>query len=154
VSRILPGALLVLLGACSAAPRPAASAPAAQSPLPLAELPPQTLPDGRCALFLWERTDGPGRRILMATAAPGLVRIVWRGVSTDLPQTAASGEPLLGLSPKASYGDARLSIDLDLDFAGGTPLAGGHVVREGSLAFTPAGGDSVVVGVAGLIGCG
>jgi hypothetical protein len=152
VSRLAFAAALLLAG-CAAAPRPGV-APPPQSPLPLAELPAQALPKGRCALFLWERAAGPGRRILMVTAQPGQARVVWRGAVVDLPQTAASGEAAYGIAPKASYAGAGLTIDLDLDFAAGTPLAGGLVVRDGSLAFTPAGGDTVIVGVAGLIGCG
>lgn len=152
MTRLALAAALLLAG-CAAAPR-TGSAPPPQSPLPLAELPAQALPKGRCALFLWERAAGPGRRILMATAQPGAARIAWRGGIVDLPQTAASGEAVFGIAPTASYRGTGLSIDLALDFAAGTPLAGGLVVREGSLSFTPAGGDTVIVGVAGLIGCG
>lgn len=154
IRAVLPPLLAALLvGGCAASPR-AASALPPQSALPLAELPAQALPKGRCALFLWERTAGPPRRILMATAQPGLARIVWRGATVDLAQTGGSGDAVFGLTPRAGYAGSGVAIDLDLDFAGGSPLAGGLVVREGSLAFTPAGGDTVIVGVAGLIGCG
>ena len=146
-------AALILLAGCAATPRSAPVA-APSSPLPFAELPAQTLAKGQCALFLWERAAGPGRRILMATPQPGVARVAWRGAVVDLPQAGGSGDAVFGLTPRASYADARGNLDLDLDFGSGAPLAGGLIVRTGSLSFTPAGGDTVVVAVAGLIGCG
>jgi hypothetical protein len=121
----------------------------AQPPGPLAELPPQTLEQGRCALFLWDR--GSGTRIAMLGNAPPLFRAVIDGRLTDLPQDGASGTAVLGFAPIARYRSASRQYEVALTIL---PTGnGGAVVRDGSLTITESDGGALVIPVAGILGC-
>lgn len=122
-------------------------------PLPLAELPPQVLPPGQCALFLWDRTSS--RRIARVDAS-GLL-LMQGGKPLLLPPAMAdngradASNAVLGVPPQGRYGNTALAASTDLVI---TPSpVGGAVVRDGALTLTPAGGDAVVLPVAGVIGC-
>lgn len=134
-----------------------AAALAVAGVLPLDELPPQRLAPQQCALFLWDRDSQ--RRIAMASSAPpapaagaspGLT-IVTGGRIQRLAATDSAGVPVLGFAPHASYRGGDLTITTDLGIEP-TPV-GGAIVRDGTLTLTLADGTTVVVPVAGLIGC-
>ncbi len=121
---------------------------AAADPLPLAELPPQKLPRGACALVLWDKSSR--RRVAMALQQPAALRIVRDGAVLDLPASAAEGLAIAGFAPVAAFAGSGLSIRWQLTIEG---IAGGGIVRDGSLALTLADGTDIVTPVAGLIGC-
>lgn len=123
---------------------------ASASLLPLAELPPQTLAPNSCAMFLWERASQ--QRVLMAVAQPPVIRINSGGVR-DLARRDASGTPVMGFAPRASYADARLTITLNLDIAPNPAAVGGAAIRQGVMTVTGPDGAAIVTPVAGLIGC-
>lgn len=127
----------------------AAALSQAVSQLGLGELPPQVMAPNSCALFLWDRASE--KRVVMATANPGVVRVVRGGRTLDLPQLRADGTPVLGFMPHARYGDAALSVGLDLDIVASE--GGGAVIRNGAVTVTEADGSAVVAPVAGLVGC-
>lgn len=122
---------------------------AAVSPLGLGELPPQVMQPNSCALFLWDRASE--KRVVMALANPATVRVMRGGKTIDLAQSSADGAPVLGFAPHARYGDAALSIGLDLDIVASE--GGGAVIRNGAVTVTEADGSAVVAPVAGLVGC-
>jgi hypothetical protein len=127
-----------------------AAATAAVPVLPLAELPPQTLAPNSCAMFLWDRTSE--KRVVMAVAQPPFIRINSGGVR-DLGRRDASGTPVMGFSPRASFADAKLTITLDLVIKPNPASVGGAVIRDGVMITTAPDGESIVSPVAGLIGC-
>lgn len=123
---------------------------AAASALPLAELPPQTLAPNSCAMFLWDRASQ--QRVLMAVAQPPTIRINSGGVR-DLARRDASGTPVMGFAPRASFADAKLTITLALEIIPSPAAVGGAAIREGVMTVTGPDGVAVVTPVAGLIGC-
>jgi hypothetical protein len=136
------------------APPPAPALPAAPpGPIgPLAELPPQTLGPGQCALFLWERAPS-ARRLAMLSAAPPFARVMTADGPRDLAQTEGAGEPRFGLTPEAAYADATLRLRVDLRFEDAQGLVGGALARDGALAVEGPDGETVVIPVAGILGC-
>lgn len=135
--------LALLLAAGDPQPPPPTQA------LPLAELPPQKLARGSCALVLWDKASR--RRVAMATREPTALRIVHNGTLQLLAPTDAGGLAVAGFAPEAGFagGGIRLRWQLAID-----SVAGGGIVRDGSLALTLADGTEIVTPVAGLIGCG
>jgi hypothetical protein len=149
----LPAAAQERGGRRQAAPPPAAPQAAPPGPIgPLAELPPQTLAPGQCALFLWERAPS-ARRLAMLSAAPPFARVMTATGQRDLSQIAAAGEPRFGLTPEASYGDGALTLSVDLRFEEAQGLVGGALARDGALSVAIAGGETLVIPVAGILGC-
>lgn len=139
-------AVLLLAAAQGMATQP--SPPAAV--LPFDELPPQTLAPQSCAMFLWDRASR--RRIIMATAAPPVVRVIIGGKPVVLAATQpGTGAAVMGFPQRSSFGDATLQITLDLAIIASD--GGGAVIRDGVIIVARAGGDTVVAPVAGLVGC-
>lgn len=136
----MPALLLLLLMAAATAP----------PLLPLAELPAQTLAPNSCAMFLWDRASE--RRVLMAMAQPPTIRINSGGVR-DMAQRSASGAPVMGFAPNATYADTTLTIALTLTITPNAAGIGGAVIRDGVMTITGPDGAAIVTPVAGLIGC-
>ncbi len=139
--------MMFLLALLLATADPAPAPPPTQA-LPLAELPPQKLARGSCALVLWDKASR--RRVAMATREPTTLRIVHNGVLQLLAATDAGGLAVAGFAPEAGFagGGVRLRWQLAIE-----SVAGGGIVRDGSLALTLADGTEIVTPVAGLIGC-
>jgi hypothetical protein len=137
------------------APPPPLSTPLAKlvDGLPVGPLPRQELAVGQCAAFLWTQTPGHAL-VAMVSATPALIRYAPDGVVTDLPRTAMSGDDTYGLTPKSSYAGSGASIDINLTIEQRAALKDGAAVPEGTISISRAGADTVVVPVAGLIGCG
>jgi hypothetical protein len=136
----MPGLLLPLLLATATA----------EPLLPLAELPAQTLAPNSCAMFLWDR--GSERRVLMAIAQPPTIRINNGGVR-NMAQRSASGAPVMGFAPNATYADQTLTITLALTIKPDAGGIGGAVIRDGVMTMTGRDGAAIITPVAGLIGC-
>lgn len=161
--KLTAAALIVTLLAVPAAarkkevpppPPPATIAlPASIDGLPIGVLPKQDLAAGQCAAFLWTRT--PARALVaMVSANPALFRYAPGGVVTDLARTTAAGDTKFGLTPVAHYvaGDTQIDIDLTIEERG--DLKDGAAVPAGTISIARAGADTVIVPVAGIIGCG
>lgn len=121
--------------------------------LPIGTLPKQELGAGQCAAFLWTRT--PARALVaMVSANPAQFRYAPGGVVTDLALTSQSGDAKFGLAPVASFvgGDARVDLDLTIEERG--DLKDGAAVPAGTISIGRTGADTVIVPVAGIIGCG
>ena len=139
--------LLFPLALQAAAAAPATAADALQ---PIGR---QQLPAKGCAAFLWSVADR--QLVAMAQGDPTLLRIAPGGRTLDLPRDASAaavaGE--FGLPATGIYRAGDLTITTDLQIVRDPALTGGAKVPSGSLRIDRAGRDSVVMPVAGLIGC-
>jgi len=162
---MLPLALLIIAVPAAAQdraplkPAPASSAPQIIEPLvssvdglPISALPPQRLPAKGCAAFLWTRTPSMAL-VAMASTDPASLRLTIDGKVTDLPISAQNGIGGLGYSQITEYRakgtTATLQIVVKTD--AGTPKSGS--ISDATLRIDRAGQASVVIPVAGAIGC-
>jgi hypothetical protein len=118
----------------------------------LGDLPPQPALAGQCALFIWVRAEPP-QRVAMAREQPASLRIIIDGTQRDLPLLGRQGEPVAGFAPKSHYGDATITVRLDLAIVVRDGLSQGAVFNQGVLRLERQGGESAVYPVGGLIGC-
>lgn len=120
--------------------------------LPISALPPQRLPAKGCAAFLWTRTPSMAL-VAMATTDPASLRLTIDGKVTDLPISAQNGIGGLGYSQITEYRGkgttATLQIVVRTDAS--TPKSGS--ISDATLRIDRAGRASVVIPVAGAIGC-
>jgi len=120
--------------------------------LPISALPPQRLPAKGCAAFLWTRTPSMAL-VAMATTDPASLRLTIDGKVADLPISAQNGIGGLGYSQITEYRGkgttATLQIVVKTDAS--TPKSGS--ISDATLRIDRAGKPSVVIPVAGAIGC-
>lgn len=124
---------------------------ALQSVPALQALPRQALPARGCAAYLWSRADR--RLVALAGADPASLRIALDGRATDYPRDGQTGAAAFGFAERTTYRSGDVTLTLDIAVAPREDLADGAAVPDGALTVTRAGGDAVVVPVAGLIGC-
>jgi len=159
--------LLALLVTAPAAAQEAASskAPPVSPPAPhvidpassvdglaISALPAQRLPAKGCAAFLWTRTPSMAL-VAMATTDPASLRLPIDGKVTDLPISAQNGIGGLGYSQITEYRGAGTTATLQVVVKtdAGTPKSGS--ISDATLRIDRAGRASVVIPVAGAIGC-
>jgi hypothetical protein len=142
---ILP---VLLAGAASAQTPP----PAAIDGLPIGAIPTQALPEKGCAAFLWTAT---GTRALVAKAGadPAQIRLSVGGTLTDLPRTEQHDPGGYGFAGTTQYQAGEVTAVLTMSIATRGDLKDGASVPEATLRIDRTGQDSIVVPVAGLIGC-
>jgi hypothetical protein len=120
--------------------------------LPISALPPQRLPAKGCAAFLWTRTPSMAL-VAMAATDPATLRVTIDGKVADLPISAQNGIGGLGYSQITEYrgrgATATLQIVVKTDAS--TPKSGS--ISDATLRIDRAGRASVVIPVAGAIGC-
>ena len=114
-------------------------------------LPRQSLPAKGCAAYLW--SAGDRRFVAMASAEPATLRIVVDGKVVDIARASETGTGDYGFAASTAYAGGDLTATLDLTIARRADLSAGAAVPSGALTIARAGQDSVVVPVAGLIGC-
>jgi hypothetical protein len=135
--------LLVLAAAQSAVP-------ATIDGLPLGGLPRQALPAQGCAAYLF--TTGQ-TRVLAAMAGPASLRLALDGVTADYPRVGEGGAETLGLPLGASYRAGDVTATLDMTIARRSDLTAGAMVPQATLRIDRTGRDTLVVPLAGLVGC-
>ena len=142
---ILP---LLFAGAASAQTAP----PASIDGLPIGAIPTQALPATGCAAFLWTAS---GRRALVALASadPAQLRVSIGGTLTDLPRTEQHGPGGFGFAGVTHYQAGDVTAILTMSIVTRGDLKDGASVPEATLRIDRTGQDSVVVPVAGLVGC-
>jgi hypothetical protein len=129
---------------------PPAAIPAGPPP-PLGAIGPQELPAAGCAVFLW---SAAGDRTLVAMATPARLRLAIDGrPPADLPGTGGEGTTTLGFAARTSYKGGEVSATVDLTIVARSDITAGATVPQGALTVAGPGRDTVVVPVAGLIGC-
>ncbi|MFN3520401.1 MAG: hypothetical protein ACK4YT_13220 [Sphingomonas sp.] len=142
--------MIALLFALAAADPPRTPVPIAG--LPLAALPPQSLPTQGCAAYLF--TAGQGRALVgMASAAPGTLRLALDGRVADYARQNQTGSAGFGFATTTTYHSADVTATLDLAVQTRRDLSQGAVVDSGTLRIDRTGHDTVILPVAGLIGC-
>ncbi len=120
--------------------------------LPIGPLPQQALPSRGCAAYLF--TTGTTRTLAaMVTADPAALRVTIDGKVTDLPRTGATGNALLGFNAENVYraGDAVATVQLTIEIR--QNLTAGAAVPSATLRLDREGRDTVVIPLAGLVGC-
>jgi hypothetical protein len=129
-----------------------AAPPASIDGLPLGVIPRQTLPEHGCAAFLW--SAGTTRALVaMASAEPGSLRLSIDGTITDLPRDAQQGAAGFGFAETTEYRAGTTSATLVMNVKTRGDLKEGAAVPEATLRLDREGKDSVVLPVAGMIGC-
>lgn len=118
--------------------------------LPIAALPQQQLPASGCAAFLW--TKGASRQ-LVAMVTEGALRYAPGGRITDLPRTTIRREGMMGIAADATYTAGSATVAADLTIVQQQGLQQGALIPEGTISIGAAGEETVVVPVAGLVGC-
>lgn len=141
-------ALLIALGVAGQAAVP-------QNPLaglPIDVLPRQALPTRGCAAYLFARGAAPAF-IAVAGADPAQLRLSIGGVETDIMRTSQTGAGSFGFAGVTEYAGGDITAVLDMKIETRGDVKDGAVVDEASLRIDRAGQDSVVVPVAGIVGC-
>jgi len=134
------------------APQPTPAPLSAVDGLPLGAIPKQDLPRQGCAAYLWTAT-GTRAFIAMAGADPARLRLAVDGRITDLERSGQMGGGTFGLAETSTYGGGAISAKLTMRIESRSSITGGGVVSDGILQLDRVGQDSVVVPVAGLVGC-
>jgi hypothetical protein len=111
----------------------------------------QELPAAGCAAFLWSAADRT--LVAMASADPARLRIALDGKPVDLPLAARQRDGGFGLPATAEYRGGDAAATLDLSIVPRADLHDGAAVPQATLRIDRAGRDTLVVPLAGLIGC-
>lgn len=139
---------LLLAGAASAQTPPSASIDG----LPIGAIPTQALPATGCAAFLWT-ASGSRALVAMAKADPAQLRVSIGGKLTDLPRTMQHDPGGFGFAGVTHYQAGDVTAILTMSIVTRGDLKDGASVPEATLRIDRTGQDSVVVPVAGLVGC-
>ena len=91
--------------------------------------------------------------VAMATADPAQLRVSLDGTITDVARTAQQGAGGFGFSGVTEYRGGAVSAVLDMTITTRNDLKDGASVPQATLRIDREGQDSVVLPVAGLIGC-
>ncbi|MDR6787042.1 hypothetical protein J2Y58_000380 [Sphingomonas sp. BE138] len=146
-------AFLLAAAQVAAAPATPAAAPATGiDGLPIGALPPQALPARGCAAYLF--STGTTRVLAaMATADPATLRIMIDGRTLDLARTGATGTAPLGFNAENVYrgGDVVATVQMTIELR--QNLTAGAAVPSATLRLDREGSDTLVVPLAGLVGC-
>ncbi|MEH3104289.1 MAG: hypothetical protein PGN12_10325 [Sphingomonas phyllosphaerae] len=120
--------------------------------LPIGALPQQALPARGCAAYLF--STGTTRVLAaMATADPATLRISIDGKVIDLPRTGATGAATLGLNAENVYRSGDIVATMQMTVEMRQNLTAGAAVPVATLRLDREGRDTLVVPLAGLIGC-
>lgn len=126
--------------------------PASIDGLPLGAIPRQTLPEHGCAAFLW--SVGTTRALVaMASAEPATLRLSIDGTITDLARDTQQGAAGFGFAETTAYRAGATTATLVMSVKTRGDLKEGAAVPEATLRLDRDGKDSIVLPVAGMIGC-
>lgn len=144
--------LLALAQAAPTAPSAPASPAVSIDGLPIGPLPQQALPARGCAAYLF--STGQTRVLAaMMTADPATLRITLDGKVTDLGRTGATGIAPLGFNAENVYRDGEVVATVTMTIEQRQNLTAGAAVPTATMRLDRPGQDTVVVPLAGLIGC-
>lgn len=117
----------------------------------LAALGRQALPATGCAAYLWSPLDR--QLVAMVGAEPAMLRLSPGGKVVDLPRGEVSGASQFGLPASATYRGGDITATLDLTVTTRGDLTDGGLVPQATLRIDQVGHDSLVMPLAGMIGC-
>lgn len=147
-------AMTVMLVGCGGAltnlAQPAPARPA--TGLPLGEARAVQLQSGQCALALWT-LDAPATRLAIAVSQPAALRVNIDGRTLDLARSDYQGDPVFGHYPRQSWAGDGIVVTLRTGFSTREGMVGGAVTQDATLSYRGAGGEEVVIPVAGLVAC-
>jgi hypothetical protein len=116
--------------------------------LGLVELPPQQAAPGRCRIFLWTRTEAP-IRIAMIDESSQTMR---------MQKGTGRGKQMFDIAQFApgQFGGHGYKVSVQLEFVVNSQIQNGAIIDSGSMRIEQTGGtgDSLVVPVGGIRGCG
>jgi hypothetical protein len=115
-------------------------------------LPRQALPARGCAAYLWSSGDAP-RLVAMAVGDPASLRLSLGGKPADYARTGQSGVGGFGFAGSSVYQAGDTTATLAMTILARPDLADGATVPDGTLTIARSGTDTLVLPVAGLIGC-
>lgn len=142
--------MIALLFALAAADPP--KPPETIDGLPIGGLERQSMPAQGCAAYLF--SAGKTRALVaMASAASGTLRIAVDGKTGDYARETQTGSVGYGLGATTEYRGGDVTATLDLTVQTRKDLSQGAVVDRGTLRIDRPGKDTIVLPVAGLIGC-
>ncbi len=115
-------------------------------------IPKQQLPATGCAAFLWSSGE---KRILiaMAVADPAAIRLSIDGAVADYPRAQQSGPGGYGFAGVTKYVLGDVTATLDMAIATRADMTQGAAVPDATLRIDRPGHDTIIMPVAGLIGC-
>jgi hypothetical protein len=142
-------AFLLALAQATAAPAPP---PDSIDGLPLSTLPRQELPARGCAAYLFSTGQTRGLAAVV-TADPASLRIALDGAVRDLARTAAAGNAAFGFNGETVYRGGEVSATVTLTIEQRPNLNNGAAVPSAALRLDRVGQDTLVVPLAGLVGC-
>lgn len=123
------------------------------SGLPIDVLPKQAMPAKGCAAYLFAKGEAPVF-VAMASADPAQLRVSIGGTVTDVARTGQNGNGGgYGFAGVTEYAGSGVTAVLDMKVETRADLKDGAAVRDATLRIDRAGQDSVVMAVAGIIGC-
>lgn len=146
-TRLATLALLLLPAALAAA-----DPPAAIDGLPLGGLRPQNLPKRGCGAYLFS-TGRTKTLAAMALAEPASLRLALDGAVVDYPRERQGGVGGYGFAGETVYRGRDVTATLSMTIVERADLRLGATVPEATLRVDRPGKDSLVVPLAGLIGC-
>ncbi|WP_277979722.1 hypothetical protein [Sphingomonas phyllosphaerae] len=120
--------------------------------LPLSTLPRQELPARGCAAYLFSTGQVRGLAAV-AAADPATLRIALDGAIRDLPRAASAGTVALGLNAESVYRADDMTATVQLTIEPRPNLNNGAAVPSATLRLDRPGQDTLVVPLAGLVGC-
>lgn len=130
----------------------AQAVPSSVDGLPIGAIPRQDLPARGCAAYLWT-ASGTRTLVAMAQADPARLRLSIGGTIVDLERQAQVGAGGFGFAAASDYGGGSVSAKLTMRIETRESISAGAVVPEATLQLDRAGQDTVIVPVAGMIGC-
>ena len=141
-------ALLLVLQAAAGGGQVAA----AGNGVTIGAIPKQQLPATGCAAFLW--SSGEKRTLVaMAVADPAQIRLAIDGTVADYPRAAQSGPGGYGFSGTTKYVLGDVTATLELSVSTRADMTQGATVPDATLTIDRPGHDTIIMPVAGLIGC-
>ncbi len=120
--------------------------------LPLSTLPRQELPARGCAAYLFSTGQVRGLAAVV-TADPATLRIALDGSVRDLPRGGVAGTVALGLNAESVYRAGEVTATVQLTIEPRPNLNNGAAVPSATLRLDRTGQDTLVVPLAGLVGC-
>lgn len=141
-------AFLIAVAQLAAPSPPAASIDG----LPIGPLPAQSLPARGCAAYLFS-TGNTRALAAMVVAEPAALRLTLDGKTIEMPRTGEAGATALGLSAESVYRYGDIGATVQLTVEPRPNLTEGAAVPSASLRIDRPGQDTIVLPLAGLVGC-
>lgn len=137
--------------AVSSAPAPVPATPTASGTPKLGAIGKQAMPAKGCAAFLWAAADRT--LVAMAVADTARIRVAVDGKPVDYARTDEAGPGGFGFAGVTTYRGGDLTIVLDMTVVSRDELTAGAMVPNATVRIDRPGRDTVVLPLAGMIGC-